>query len=150
MIARAIQFFPPGIPRVYYMGLLAGNGRNINRHYYCRDEVAAAPKQPVVADLLALIRLRSSDPAFNRAFEAAAPDDMTLRLTWALGPHCADLVVGVRAASMGITVTRDPGARTLEFKSFACATVSAGYSLELLRCVRATDCSRLACDCTLS
>jgi len=80
-----------------------------------------------VADLLALIRLRNSHPAFNGAFEAAAPADMTLRLTGALEPHCADLVVYFRDANMGITVTRDTGAQTLEFNSFASATVSAGY-----------------------
>ena len=44
-MARAIQFFVPGIPQVYYVGLLAGTndmellartkvGRDINRHYY--------------------------------------------------------------------------------------------------------------------
>lgn len=50
LLARAVQFFAPGIPQVYYMGLLAGRndlklleetkvGRNINRHYYSLDEV---------------------------------------------------------------------------------------------------------------
>ena len=45
LVARAIQFFVPGIPQVYYVGLLAGTndmdllartkvGRDINRHYY--------------------------------------------------------------------------------------------------------------------
>lgn len=50
LLARAIQFFAPGIPQVYYVGLLAGGndiellektkqGRDINRHYYSREEV---------------------------------------------------------------------------------------------------------------
>ena len=50
LIARAIQFFAPGIPQVYYVGLLAGAndldllrrtgvGRDINRHYYSRREI---------------------------------------------------------------------------------------------------------------
>ena len=45
LIARAIQCFVPGIPQIYYVGLLAGSndiellrrtgvGRDINRHYY--------------------------------------------------------------------------------------------------------------------
>ena len=45
LIARALQFFAPGIPQVYYVGLLGGTndmellartgvGRDINRHYY--------------------------------------------------------------------------------------------------------------------
>ena len=49
-IARAIQFFAPGVPQVYYVGLLAGTndldllrrtgvGRDINRHHYTRAEL---------------------------------------------------------------------------------------------------------------
>jgi sucrose phosphorylase len=52
LIARAVQFFAPGVPQVYYVGLLAGKndmallrrtgeGRDINRHYYSTEEVAA-------------------------------------------------------------------------------------------------------------
>ena len=48
LLARAIQFFAPGIPQVYYVGMLAGEndlellentkeGRNINRHYYTAE-----------------------------------------------------------------------------------------------------------------
>ena len=47
LVARAIQCFVPGIPQIYYVGLLAGGndmellrrtgvGRDINRHYYTR------------------------------------------------------------------------------------------------------------------
>ena len=50
LIARALQFFAPGIPQVYYVGLLAGTndmellarsevGRDINRHYYTSAEM---------------------------------------------------------------------------------------------------------------
>ena len=50
LAARTIQFFAPGIPQVYYVGLLAGendlelvestkNGRDINRHGYDLDEI---------------------------------------------------------------------------------------------------------------
>jgi sucrose phosphorylase len=57
--ARAIQFFTPGIPQVYYVGLLAGendielvqhtkNGRDINRHNYTLDEIAVEIQKPVV------------------------------------------------------------------------------------------------------
>ena len=52
LVARAIQCFVPGIPQVYYVGLLAGCndvellrrtgvGRDINRHYYTADELRA-------------------------------------------------------------------------------------------------------------
>jgi sucrose phosphorylase len=79
LLARAIQFFAPGVPQVYYVGLLAGVndmellartgvGRDINRHYYTAAEVAQALERPVVQALLRLIRLRNSHPAFGGAF----------------------------------------------------------------------------------
>jgi len=63
LIARAVQFFVPGVPQVYYVGLLAGTndmellartqvGRDINRHYYTSAEVKndlAEPRGPTSA-----------------------------------------------------------------------------------------------------
>src|SRR6185503_310862 len=71
LLARAIQFFLPGIPQVYYVGLFAGHndmellartgiGRDINRHFYDSAEIERASRTPVVRDLMALIRLRNS------------------------------------------------------------------------------------------
>ena len=50
LLARALQFLTPGVPQVYYVGLLAGGndmdllartnvGRDVNRHHYDRDEI---------------------------------------------------------------------------------------------------------------
>lgn len=75
LLARAVQFFAPGIPQVYYMGLLAGKndielleetkvGRNINRHYYSKSEIEAEVKRPVVQKLIKLMEFRNSYPAF--------------------------------------------------------------------------------------
>ena len=52
LIARAIQFFAPGVPQIYYVGLLAGTndvdllrrtgvGRDINRHYFTQAELTS-------------------------------------------------------------------------------------------------------------
>lgn len=76
LLARAIQFFAPGIPQVYYVGMLAGendvelmertkNGRDINRHYYTKEEVAKEQERPVVQELKKLMELRNSHPAFH-------------------------------------------------------------------------------------
>lgn len=91
LIARAIQFFIPGIPQVYYGGLLAavndmtllektGVGRDINRPYFTADGLAAALARPVVQDLMALIRLRNHHPAFLGSFtcQTSGPADLTL------------------------------------------------------------------------
>jgi len=76
LLARAVQFFAPGIPQVYYVGLLAGKndielleetkvGRNINRHYYSKTEIEKEVKRPVVQQLIKLMEFRNSYPAFN-------------------------------------------------------------------------------------
>ena len=59
LLARAIELFVPGIPQVYYVGLLAGVsdvvlfartgvGRDINRHHYTDGEIVTALGMPVV------------------------------------------------------------------------------------------------------
>ncbi|MGN6826842.1 sucrose phosphorylase [Paucibacter sp. M5-1] len=104
LLARALQFFLPGVPQVYYVGLLAGHndmallarsgvGRDINRHRYDEAEIAADLQRPVVQRLLALIRLRNSHPAFGGSFDCSG-DDQDLTLRWrADGVHEASLHV---------------------------------------------------------
>ncbi|MGN1086005.1 MAG: sucrose phosphorylase [Porcipelethomonas sp.] len=76
LLARAIQFFAPGIPQVYYVGMLAGsndidlmertkNGRDINRRYYSVEEVEQEQNRPVVKKLKELMILRNTHPAFS-------------------------------------------------------------------------------------
>lgn len=70
----------PGIPQVYYVGLLAGendialmeetkNGRNINRNYYGLEEIENEVKRPVVKNLLKLMKFRNEHPAFAKNTE---------------------------------------------------------------------------------
>ena len=93
LIARAIQFFAPGIPQVYYTGLLGGRndmelleetkvGRDINRHYYTNDEIDKALEQSLVQKLIKLIRLRNSHQAFNGEFNVEAPEGYLLEMRW--------------------------------------------------------------------
>ena len=76
LLARAIQFFAPGIPQVYYVGMLAGsndielmehtkNGRDINRHYYTAEDIEKEQSRPVVQKLKELMELRNTHPAFS-------------------------------------------------------------------------------------
>jgi len=101
----AIQFFLPGVPQVYYVGLLAGEndmtllrrtgvGRDINRHRYDAAEVDLALTKTVVRDLIDLIRKRNAHPAFGGRFTLEADDnEQRLSMKWNLGDHTARLSV---------------------------------------------------------
>jgi sucrose phosphorylase len=106
LLARAIQFFLPGVPQVYYVGLLAGRndmallartrvGRDINRHAYTRAEIDEALARPCVQRLFDLIRLRNEHAAFGGTFEIGESPDDTLELTWRLGEEVARLTANV-------------------------------------------------------
>ena len=110
LLARAIQFFLPGIPQVYYVGLLAGGndmellartgvGRDINRHYYTRDEIERELQRPLVQKLLGLIRLRNTHPAFAGRFELQATGGNMLSLKWSNADQFAHLSVDFVASS---------------------------------------------------
>jgi sucrose phosphorylase len=93
LAARALQFFVPGIPQVYYVGLLAGknddfdasrttDGREINRHNYSVREIDQEAQRPVVRKLIKLIRFRNSNPAFNGTFYMNNCSDNEISLGW--------------------------------------------------------------------
>jgi sucrose phosphorylase len=107
LIARAIQFFVPGIPQVYYVGLFAGTndmellsrsrvGRDINRHYYTAAEIETSLQKPVVRKLLDLIRLRNTHPAFAGQAQVETPTAETLSISWENCGHWAKLDVDLR------------------------------------------------------
>jgi len=102
--ARAIQFFAPGTPQLYYVGLLAGTNdhelmdetgelRDINRHRYTMEEVDEAIKQPVVRRLLRLMEFRSSYPAFDGVFHLQYSNDSNVAMCWRDGTHSCELFV---------------------------------------------------------
>lgn len=94
LLARAVQFFCPGIPQVYYVGMLAGmndlklleetkEGRNINRHSYSVGEIEEELARPVVQALRHLMELRSTHPAFGGTFVLEQEeDDHLLTISW--------------------------------------------------------------------
>jgi sucrose phosphorylase len=114
LIARAIQFFAPGIPQVYYVGLLGGRndmgllshsgvGRDINRHYYIKEEIDAALKQPLVQKLIELIRLRNTHSAFGGEFHVDAPEKNLLEMKWNKNGHWIKLDTDMSVPSASIT-----------------------------------------------
>jgi sucrose phosphorylase len=120
LIARAIQCFLPGIPQIYYVGLLAGSndmdllrrtgvGRDINRRYYTAADLQVALERPVVQSLLELLRLRNAHPAFAGRFESAPAAPDRLALSWTRGIDVARLDVDLTAMTASIS-TSDAGA----------------------------------------
>ncbi len=114
LLARAIQFFAPGIPQVYYVGLLAGKndiellektkiGRNINRHNYTLDEIEQEVQRPLLKKLYELMRFRNSYPAFGGAMHIdEAAGSSVLRVTWKSGIYSCTLDADLQKNSFGI------------------------------------------------
>lgn len=93
LAARAIQFFAPGIPQVYYVGLLAGendyenaentgDGREINRHNYSLEEIQQSLGKNVVQRLLKLIKFRNEYDAFDGEFKVLDSKNDEIHLFW--------------------------------------------------------------------
>jgi sucrose phosphorylase len=113
LVARAIQFFTPGIPQVYYVGFLAGEndheaadksgeGRDINRHNYTLDEIEQAVRKDVVQRLLELIRFRNRHPAFDGKMTVVEAAGATLRIRWEKETEYAELKVDLGSFSFEI------------------------------------------------
>jgi len=132
LVARAVQCCVPGIPQIYYVGLLAGGndldllrrtgvGRDINRHYYTHDELLRELRRPVVQSLLALLRIRTTHPAFGGTFRTAECPADALVLEWRhdadfarldvnLGQMCASLTCSTEGAGAQATLAWHTGA----------------------------------------
>ena len=112
LLARAVQFFTPGVPQVYYVGLLAGrnaavepgaDAREINRRRYSGAELEGALRQPVVRALGRLIRFRNAHPAFGGKFTVAEGGPGELVLTWRAGAELAELEISPGDGTYRIT-----------------------------------------------
>ncbi len=118
--ARAIQFFTPGIPQVYYIGLLAGEndleavqrtgeGREINRHNYSVEEINANVRKEVVQRLLRLIRFRNEYPAFNGIFQVLDTEESIVCISWQKEEKICTLTVDLKTSRSLIEYTDDTG-----------------------------------------
>lgn len=129
LMARAIQFFLPGIPQVYYMGLLAepndlallartGVGRDINRHYFDSQGIDSALARPVVQDLLALIRLRNAHLAFAGQFSSTSTHAQQLSISWQNAEHSCMLELDFAKLEFVLRYSSDEMPSTLATLNF--------------------------------
>jgi sucrose phosphorylase len=115
LLARLIQFCAPGIPQVYYVGLLAGSNRTdlapdvdsreVNRRRYTGAQVVAALRRPVVRALLRLIRFRNAHPAFGGRFLLPPGDADRLTMSWSNGPDQVHLTADLATAGYELSFT---------------------------------------------
>lgn len=114
--ARAIQLFAPGIPQVYYAGLLAsvndkeqaaqtGDIRELNRHNYSREEIAEELKRPVIQRLMKLIRFRNECGAFTGSPEILPLNGSGLSIRWSGNNETCELLVKLEDISCEIRHT---------------------------------------------
>ena len=115
LAARMIQCMLPGTPQIYYVGLLAGVndsellartgvGRDVNRHHYTPTDIDQELARPVVQRLLALLRWRASEPAFDGSFELLASAPHIVAVRWSSPTSVVTIEVDLISAS----VTIDP------------------------------------------
>lgn len=115
LVARAVQLFVPGIPQIYYVGLLAGAndmerlaatgvGREINRHAYTDEEISDALERPVVKRLVDLLRLRADHPAFGGEFSLAG-EGPRLDLAWRSADAYVRLDVDLAARTYAVSAS---------------------------------------------
>jgi sucrose phosphorylase len=119
IVARAVQMFAPGIPQIYYAGMLAGkndielveatkNGRDINRHSYTIDELVREVKRPVVRKILKLMRFRNEFPAFEGDCETSA-NGSVLSIRRVKGGYAAELTADMKSYTCSITYSGPDG-----------------------------------------
>lgn len=119
VLTRLVQVFLPGMPHVYYVGLLAGTndedllratgvGRSVNRHRYRAEELADALATPVVRATLAALRLRSH-PAFDGQFRYGAGGSVPLWLQWQSDSHCLRLDAQLDRGAFTLHVSQPDG-----------------------------------------
>ncbi len=123
--ARALQLFSPGVPQVYYGGLLAGRndtdavrrtgeGREINRHNYSMAEIEEHLRRDVVQRLLRLVRLRNSHPAFEGTFRILSGRANEVRLSWHTEREACTLSVDLSSRTSVVELVRENGKPTRE------------------------------------
>jgi sucrose phosphorylase len=117
LLARALQFWTPGIPQVYYVGLLAGSndmdllartrvGRDVNRHYYTRAEIDADLARPVVRALCRLIRFRNRHSAFEGSLTCSG-EGPGIVMSWARDDDEAVLRADLATGTAEVTWTEN-------------------------------------------
>ncbi|RCX19477.1 sucrose phosphorylase [Anaerobacterium chartisolvens] len=121
LVARIVQFYAPGIPQVYYVGLLAGENdletlkrvgepRSINRHNYTKAEIKDRVQYPMLKRMYEIMRFRNTYPAFDGEFSIDdGAENGLLKITWTKNSYITSLDADLRTKEYKITYTDENG-----------------------------------------
>jgi len=118
VLARAVQLFTPGIPQIYYVGLLAGTndfsclergegGREVNRHNFTEEEIRERVRAPFLQKMYALMRLRNSCEAFDGEFSASGGEEGKITMRWENRGTSAELTADFRTKSFTVCTEKN-------------------------------------------
>ncbi len=131
LLARLIQFLSPGVPQVYYAGLVAAKndmdllrrtsvGRDINRPYLSPEDLEDALERSVVRHLIALCRFRNSHRAFDGSFAIGNSPDHQLQILWTSDEGTISASIDLDKASFTLVATSGEDETTMsEWSDFA-------------------------------
>ncbi|WP_337099908.1 sucrose phosphorylase [Paenibacillus sp. YIM B09110] len=123
LLARIVQLYAPGIPQVYYVGMLAGENdveslkqigepRSVNRHNYSKEEIEERLQVPMLQRLLEVMRFRNSYPAFDGDIEIdEQAENGTLAITWRNQEHWTALHADFGTKQYQITYADENGTK---------------------------------------
>ena len=124
LLARAIQLFMPGVPQVWYLDLFAGKNdyeaasqgrtaghKEINRTTLSMQAIESRLESPIVADQLALIRLRNRSPAFGGEIQFKGSGDHGLEITWTHPLAIAKLEADLGSHDFTVSIDEGDGVR---------------------------------------
>ena len=121
LLARIVQLYAPGIPQVYYVGLLAGENdidavknigeaRSINRHNYTKEEITECIKSSLVQRMFEIMRFRNTYPAFDGEIMINdQTENGVLVVTWQKDKYCTTLYADFRTKEYCINYRNDAG-----------------------------------------
>ncbi len=120
IVTRAIQIFLPGIPQIYYDGLLAGVndvaklnktgiGRDILRRDYDLKMIEKAFEKGVVKRLLKLMKFRNNHLAFNGKFSLLDSSHSTLKMRWENGADFCEADIDLKKYKVEIHYSTEEG-----------------------------------------
>lgn len=125
-LARIVQLYTPGIPQVYYVGMLAGendyealkkfgDARSINRHNYSEEEIKERVQHQMLQRMFEIMRFRNTYPAFGGEIEIDDnAEDGILGVTWRAVGYSTTLRADFRTKEYQITyLDKDGTVRTL-------------------------------------